>query len=308
MATEIKENPQQNNQKFASLSQFQKLNNFVAKSVEKNPDFCSNHVFFTDFISGDTICKKCGLVIDSHLPISQNFTDWYQNKKKYSRNPQKSQNFSPDLQRALKRGSDLSWKEKRERIGINEINRIAALHNFGNSIRERAIDLFQRLIKLDEFKNHYLKLVALISFYHIIKTDNNPLSLVEIIQDSNYTLRLANSYYLIVRKTLKIRVFSEETNNPNIYLPKICSLLKVNQDTNELARKIISKFKESINISGFKLKGIAGAGIYIACRLNHIPKSQKEVAKAAKITSSTLRTRIKEMEQFLRRNRTIWEE
>ncbi|MHA1510791.1 MAG: hypothetical protein ACTSRX_03630 [Promethearchaeota archaeon] len=87
----------------------------------------------------------------------------------------------------------------------------------------------------------------------------------------------------------------------------MCSSLRVNQDINELARKIIDNFKKSVNLSGFKLKGIAAAGVYIACRLNYVPKSQKEVSNAANITDCTLRSRVKDMEIYLRRNRSIWE-
>ena len=172
---------------------------------------------------------------------------------------------------------------------------------------DRAIKLFLKIIKQDVFQNHYIKLIATVSFYQIIKEEKNPLGLIEIIENSGFSNRLANKYHYILRKLLNIRTLSGKTNDPNIYIPKICSSLRVNQDINELARKIIDNFKKSVNCSGFKLKGIAAAGVYIACRLNHIPKSQKEVSNAADITDCTLRSRVKEMEIFLRRNRNIWE-
>ncbi len=307
MAAEIEDIPSQKIQKIVSLTKIPRYKNFVAVPKRKISNFCSKHELHIDQITGDTLCKKCGLVIDEHLVISQNYGNWSSNKDKFSTNQQKNRNFSQDLIRALKRGHNISWNERRELIGINEINRITALHNIGKSIKERAIKLFQKIIREDEFQNHYIKLVAAVSIFQIIKEEKNPLCLTEIIENTGFSNRLANKYYYVLRKLLNIRTLSGESNDPNIYVPKICSLLRVDQDVNELARKIIKNFKKSVNCSGFKLKGIAAAGVYIACRLNHIPKSQKEVSSAADITDCTLRSRVKNMEIYLRRNRSIWE-
>jgi len=307
MAVEIEDISSQKIQKLVRLSKIPRYRNFVAVSKRKIPNSCLNHDLHIDHITGDTICKNCGLVIDEHLVISQNFGKWSQNKDNLSTNHHKDRNFSPDLIRALRRGYNVSWNERREKIGIIEINRITALHNIGKSIKERSIKLFQNIIKQSVFKNHYIKLIATVSFYQIIKQENIPLGLIEIIENSDFSIRLANKYYYTIRKLLNIRTLSEKSNDPNIYIPKICSSLRVNQDINELARKIINNFKKSVNFSGVKLKGIAAAGVYIACRINSIPKSQKEISNAANITDCTLRSRVKEMDKYLRRNRSIWE-
>ncbi len=307
MAVEIKDISSQKIQKSVILTKIPRYKNFVAISERKIQNCCLEHDIHRDFITGDTICKNCGLVIDEHLVISQNYGNWRSNIDNFSTNQQKDRNFSQDLIRALRRGHNISWNERREKIGINEINRITALHNIGKSIKDRAIYLFQKMIRQDVFKNHYIKLIAAVSFYHIIKEEENPLGLTEIIKNSDFSNRLANKYYYIVRKCQNIRTLSQKPNDPNIHIPNICSSLRVNQDINELARKIIDNFKKSANISGFKLKGIAAAGVYIACRLNFIPRSQKEVSNAANITDCTLRSRVKDMELFLRRNRSIWE-
>ena len=307
MAVEIEDISSEKIQKSIRITKISRYKNFVGDSKRKIPYNCLEHDLHIDLTTGDTICKNCGLVIDEHLVISQNYGNWRSNINKISTNQQKDRNFSQDLIRALRRGHNMSWNERREKIGINEINRITALHNIGKSIKERAIKLFQKIIKQDVFQNHYIKLIAAVSFYQIIKEEKNPLGLTEIIENSDFSNRLANKYYYTVRKCLNIRSLSKKSNDPNIYIPKICSSLRVNQDINEYARKIIDNFKKSVNLSGFKLKGIAAAGVYIACRLNHIPRSQKEVSKAANITDCTLRSRVKDMEIYLKRNRSIWE-
>jgi len=307
MAVEIKDISSQKIQKSVILTKIPRYKNFVPVSKRKNQNYCLEHDLHMDYITGDTICKNCGLIIDEHLVISQNYGNWSPNKDNFSTNHQKDRNYSQDLIRALKRGRNISWNERREKIGINEINRITALHNIGKSINERAIKLFQNLIKQSIFQNHYIKLIAAVSFYQIIKLENNPLGLTEIIENSDFSNRLANKYYYTVRKCLNLRTISKKSIDPNIYIPNICSSLRVNQDINELARKIIDNFKKSVNLSGFKLKGIAAAGVYIACRLNYVPKSQKEVSNAANITDCTLRSRVKDMEIYLRQNRSIWE-
>ena len=295
MAVEIEDIPRQKIQKSVGLTKIPRYKNFVAISKRKIPNYCSKHELHIDHITGDTICTKCGLVIDEHLVISQNYVNWQSNVDSFSTFQQKDRNFSQDLIRALRRGHNITWNERREKIGINEINRITALHNIGKSIKERAIKLFQKLIKEDVFQNHYIKLIAVVSFYQIIKEEKNPLSLTEIIENSDFSNRLANKYYYTVRKCLNIKSLSIKSNDPNIYIPNICSSLRVNQEINELARKIIDNFQKSVNLSGFKLKGIAAAGVYIACRLKYIPKSQKEVSNAANITDCTLRSRVRDM-------------
>ncbi len=307
MTVEINNIPSQKMQKSIRLTKIPRYKNFVAVSVRKIPNYCLEHELHIDLITGDTICRKCGFVIDEHLIISQNYGNWSLNNDKFPTNHQKDRSLSQDLIRALKRGHNISWNEIREKIGINEINRIASLHSIGKSIKERAIKLFLKTIKQEIFQNHYIKLIATVSFYQIVKEEKNPIGLNEILENSKFSNRLANKYYYILRKLLNIRTLSKESNDPSIYIPKICSLLRVNQDINELARKIINNFQKSVNCSGFKLKGIAAAGVYIACRLSHIPKSQKEVSNAACITDCTLRSRVKEMEIFLRRNKSFWE-
>ncbi|MEM2663952.1 MAG: transcription initiation factor IIB, partial [Candidatus Methanomethylicia archaeon] len=79
------------------------------------------------------------------------------------------------------------------------------------------------------------------------------------------------------------------------FIPRISSELGLSGSVQSKATEIVRMAKEMILTAGKDPSGLAAAAIYIASLLENEKRTQKEIAKAARVTEVTVRNRYKEL-------------
>lgn len=265
------------------------------KLTEKEHNLDCLHDFFVDYGSGHTVCKLCGLVEDTLLldSSSRGFISPLEPGRKIKQFIGNSQSLQR-LNRALRFDKMRPWSLKKIDLGLNEIRRLTAFYLLVSQIQDFASHLFKKAIKNTIFKAHYVILLANVCFYHSARQNQYPLRLSDLIEPHSFSARLSYRYYHTLKKTFNL-------SNPVItvftHIPKICNLLKLDEEFIQLVGKIISVYSQQINSSGKDFKGIVAGAIYFASKLLHIPRSQSEICQSADISDITLRARFKEIKK-----------
>ena len=134
-----------------------------------------------DVVTSDEICRDCGLIVLDHVSSSALSGIFEKDVVAGSFSPSHKinygQNSARTLQRALRRNNQLSWEERRIINGKIEIKRLVSLHDLGESLIYQSYPLFACCIALPAFKQHTIKLVALVSLFYTARMNGDPTTL-----------------------------------------------------------------------------------------------------------------------------------
>jgi len=83
---------------------------------------------------------------------------------------------------------------------------------------------------------------------------------------------------------------------------KIASKAKIPVKTQRTAIKLLGEAKRRRVVSGKDPMGMAAATLYVACVLDGVKKTQKEIAEVANVTEVTVRNRYKGLKETLNLN------
>ncbi len=83
---------------------------------------------------------------------------------------------------------------------------------------------------------------------------------------------------------------------------KIASKVKIPVKTQRGGIKILREAKNRGVVSGKDPMGLAAAALYVACVLDDVKKTQKEIAEVANVTEVTVRNRYKGLKETLQLN------
>lgn len=106
---------------------------------------------------------------------------------------------------------------------------------------------------------------------------------------------IARTYRFLARE-LKIKL---TPTSPKDYIPRFASELRISEQSQVKAIKIIEQSGSAGLHSGKGPNGIAVAALYISSLMENDRKSQKDIAEVAGITEVTLRNRYKELSENL---------
>ncbi len=135
-------------------------------------------------------------------------------------------------------------------------------------------------------------------FFLCSEKNSHPIALEEIIQGRPTSSRMAYRYYYLLMKELNL---PKPEINPVPLIPKLCAGLGLDEFVVRKATAILLTYLKYENTSGLNSTGIVAGAIYFACLCERIPRSQQIIAKHAKISDITLRTRFKEIKKICSR-------
>jgi transcription initiation factor TFIIB len=92
---------------------------------------------------------------------------------------------------------------------------------------------------------------------------------------------------------------SVQTTSVGNYASEIANRLQLSTRNKEVVEKILEALGSSSRFAGKAPTGIACAVIYISSLLTGEKRTQREIAEAAKITETTIRSRCREIERIL---------
>jgi transcription initiation factor TFIIB len=260
---------------------------------------------------GETVCCQCGLIIyERQIDLPYNDRRIYNNedsiKKERLGTPisplpldielctyiDKNIIYNPELNRAVRRDTNLAWKSRNLLITTKELKRIGHNLNLPSYILEEALNLYKRAIRTNMLKGRSTIGMIIACIYYSCKSRGIPRTLQEILKESPIIEKKVKKCYKALVDELNLKVCHI---NPTSFVPKYAAALNLNFDVEKVACKILQLIYKKNLIRGNDPKGFCAGALYFASKIKKVYISQKEIAKIVGITEVTLRSRYKEL-------------
>jgi transcription initiation factor TFIIB len=265
---------------------------------------------------GEIVCSQCGLVLKERgvnlfHSDKRAYTSQEKDQREHTGAPISSllpdiglstvidrKNIKdPDLKRAVKWNTRITWEKRNILIATTELKRICSNLNLPNYIKLEAIKLYKDAYKLKLLRGRSINSMIAASIYLAVRLKKVPRTLQEILDESSENEKDIRRCYRVLIRELNIK---SPNTNPSALIPSYAATLKLDSDIEINSTKIVNAFSERFSTSGKDPKGIVAGAIYLACRLKGLELTQKEIAEVVGITEVTLRSRYKELSTKLK--------
>jgi len=260
---------------------------------------------------GEIVCSQCGLVISERsVDVSHSDKRAYTSQEKKQREHtgapissllpdmglttviNKKDIKDPDLKRAVKWNTRITWEKRNLLIATTELKRICSNLNLPKHIKFEAIKLYKEAFKKKLLRGRSINSMIAASIYLAIRLKKIPRTLQEILEESAENAKDVRRCYRVLIRELNIK---SPNTDPSALIPTYIANLKLNHEIEETATKIVNTFSARFSTSGKDPKGIVAGALYIACKLKGLELTQKQIADVVGITEVTLRSRFKEL-------------
>ncbi len=260
---------------------------------------------------GEYVCEQCGLVISERvLDISQGgkraFTKQEKEKRDRTGSPisillpdmglstviDKHNINNPDLKRAAKWNSRMTWDKRNMLIATTELKRISSNLNLPDHVKKAAIRLYKEAFKLKLLRGRSINGMVAACLYFACREEKVPRTLQEILEDTAVSAKNVRRCYRTLMKELNLKA---PTTDPIFLVPRYIAELGLDAETENLTVKILRSFIAKYSTSGKDPKGLCAGALYIVCKMKNKKTSQKEIATLVGVTEVTLRSRYKEL-------------
>ncbi|MCK5724195.1 MAG: transcription initiation factor IIB [Gammaproteobacteria bacterium] len=276
---------------------------------------CNGNVISLNQI-GEIVCSDCGLVIkERSVDLSHSdkraYTSQEKNQRDHTGAPISSllpdiglttvidrKNIKdPDLKRAVKWNTRITWEKRNILIATTELKRICSNLNLPNHIKFEAIKLYKEAFKKKLLRGRSINSMIAASIYLAIRLKRIPRTLQEILDESSESEKDIRRCYRVLIREFNIK---SPNTNPSDLIPTYIATLKLGPDIEINSTKIVNAYSERFSTSGKDPKGIVAGAIYLACRMKGLELTQKEIAEVVGVTEVTLRSRYKELSTKLK--------
>jgi len=265
--------------------------------------------------TGEVVCNNCGLVINERsIDFSHSGRRAFTTQEKKARGTTGSpisnllpdmglstvidrKNISnPDLKRAAKWNSRVSWEKRNLLIATTELKRICSNLNLPDFVKLEAISLYKRAFRNKLLKGRSINGMVAACIYYACRDKKIPRTLQEILDETLVSAKDVRRFYRALIRELHLKV---PNTDPLSLVPKFITELDLDLEIEELIRKILNAYKKRIPISGKDPKGIVAGAFYLACKIRKKELTQKQIADTIGVTEVTLRSRYKELTKKL---------
>lgn len=272
--------------------------------------------------SVETVCEKCGLVIDEdRLDRGPEWRSYDAESCERTGPPLTTTRHDRGLSTEIGRGWDANgvplsgekrgrlsrmrrehtrgrWQSKAERNlahGLGEVQRIASAIECSNSVGEQACALFRHAQTEGLLQGRSIEAMAAASVYGVCRCSGLSQSLTAISDRA----RVEQSRVKNVYTTLNIELgLPTQPMTPRTFIPRVASELDVSDRVQQRARELAVTAEETGITTGVQPSGFAAACLYKAGREHDQRVTQSTVAAAANTSPQTLRTHCGSLEDL----------
>ncbi len=260
---------------------------------------------------GETVCKRCGLVVgEKGLDISHSgiraYTKQEKDKKERTGCPisilmpdiglstiiDRTKIKNPDLRRAAKWNTHLTWEKRNMLIAITELKRIGGNLNFPERVKKAAIRLYKEVFKRKLLRGRSINGMVAACSYFVCKEEKVPITLQEILDEASINANIVKKCYKILVRELNLK---SQHIDPISLIPRYCADLGLDIEVEKEAIKMLQNFIDKTSICGKDPKGLCAGAIYLVAKLKNKKVSQKEISRIISVTEVTLRSRYKDL-------------
>jgi len=253
-----------------------------------------------DYSDGKTVCMNCGLVISSII-----------NDLDKKLNADKHENLSQQislLENKVSTHGNLSfvleqWRnmkiedstEKNLHVALQCMTEIAVALSLPRTALEKACLAYKAMVERGLIKGRTIRSMSAAATSFGCKQCQIPITIRDVAHVLKMNLKSISHCYSLISKQFG----PIQQTGIGEYAVEISKRLQLSPLTLDLVTRIIKALEESKSLAGKNPIGIACAAIYLGSRLTQERKTQREIAEAARITETTIRTRCGELERNL---------
>ncbi|MFX1571753.1 MAG: transcription initiation factor IIB family protein [Promethearchaeota archaeon] len=275
---------------------------------------CGGSILFIEE-KGETVCGQCGLIINDRIVDTSHsgkraYTNQERTKREQTGSPisillpdmglstviDKKKISNPDLKRAAKWNTRITWQKRNLLIASTELKRIASNMNLPNHIKEDAMRLYIEAFKRKLLRGRSINAMVAACLYLACRREKFPRTLQEILDEASVDAK-------DIRRSLSVlvREFNLKTTstNPISLVPRYITELGLDSEIETLTVNILKSYSLKYSISGKDPKGICAGAIYLACKIKNSGYTQEQISDVVGVTEVTLRSRYKELKTKL---------
>ena len=260
---------------------------------------------------GEIVCSQCGLVINERsVDVSHSdkraYTSQEKNQREHTGAPissllpdiglttviDKKNIKDPDLKRAVKWNTRITWEKRNILIATTELKRICSNLTLPNHIKLEAIKLYKEAFKKKLLRGRSINSMIAASIYLAIRLKKIPRTLQEILEESAEKEKDIRRCYRVLIRELNIK---SPNTDPSSLIPTYVASLNLNHEVEGITTKIVNAFSANFSTSGKDPKGIVAGALYLASKIKGLEFTQKQIADVVGVTEVTLRSRFKEL-------------
>ena len=265
---------------------------------------------------GEDVCRQCGLIMNERqVDYSHSGKRAYTNQEKNNReqtgapisillpdmglstviDTQKITN--PDLKRAAKWNTRITWQKRNLLIATTELKRISSNLSLPNHVKKEGMRLYIEAFKRKLLRGRSINAMVAACLYVACRQKGIPRTLQEILEEASVSPKDVRRSISILMKEFKLKT---QITDPVALIPRYVTDLGLDSEIVALTSKILTAYVSNFPISGIDPKGLCAGAIYIACKLRNIELTQLQIADSIGITEVTLRSRYKELKKKLK--------
>ena len=298
--------------------------------ISKCPE-CGSDYSIEDYDLGEIICQNCGLVTNENImdkgPEWRAFTKEEKESRGRAGIPISYSMHDKGLSTIIDRinrdahGRQLPISTRLEmmrlrklqiRTGANssidrnliqamgELDRLKDKLHIPLHVKEKAAIIYRKALDNGLVRGRSIPAIVSAALYMACRTTETPRTLKEVASASSEKRKknVARSYRILLQE-LNIRMPVED---PLRCITKIASKMEIPIKTQRTAIQLLEEAKQRREVSGKDPMGLAAATLYIACVIDGVKRTQKEIAKVADVTEVTVRNRYKSLKETLKLN------
>ncbi|MHA2009017.1 MAG: transcription initiation factor IIB [Promethearchaeota archaeon] len=265
---------------------------------------------------GEAVCGQCGLIINERIvDISHSGKRAYTNQERNNRaqtgspisillpdmglstviDKQKINN--PDLKRAAKWNTRITWQKRNLLIASTELKRIGSNLNLPNHVKEEAMRLYIEAFKRKLLRGRSINAMVAACLYIACRKKDIPRTLQEILEEASVSAKNVRRSVSTLVRELNLKTHSTD---PVALVPRYISELGLDSEIEVLTKRILTTYISKFSISGKDPKGLCAGAIYLACRIRNVEFTQQQIVNSIGVTEVTLRSRFKELKKKLK--------
>ncbi len=288
---------------------------------------CGGTSFTKDYARGESVCTSCGLVLSERTadtgPEWRAFTTEERNARARTGAPMSFTKADKGLSTTIsRRNKDASgraltsttraaiyrmrkWhirsrlhgsQHRNLGIAMSEMERLSSQLGIPRDVRETAALMYRKALAKRLVRGRSIEAVVAAAVYLACRIHRIPRRLDEVVAETNVDRKQVGQAVRLVIYQVNIDVPLASAKD---LMPRLSSDLLLEGNTVKKATEIIKRAEERLVTIGKDPGGIAGAALYIAGIIEEDRRTQREIAKAARVTEVTIRNRYKDLVRSL---------
>ena len=293
----------------------------MAFDSNSNCSRCGKKSMLIDEVTGEQFCGKCGYVtsekVDESGPERKSYstpggidtsrtgapTSLTRHDKGLSTviNPLNKDASGKPLSASMKstitrlrtwdsRSQSHASADRNLRLAFSELDRLKDKLTISSSVLEKAAYIYRKALEKKLVRGRSISSMIAASLYAACRDTETPRTLKDVAEASNIRRKEISRCYRLLHQELEFKMPVVDSVQ---CVAKISSKLKMAEKTKRYAIKILDETQKRQESAGKDPMGLAASALYLACVINGVSITQREIADAAGVTEVTIRNRYK---------------